>query len=207
MALYITWHCTCASSYTSCQGCRVTHFLMTCLCSCCNIFETNSHLTSIDTGKVVCLILASWLYWVQGISCPHNCTCVLSDSVLCQRMRQPGWMLTMTLPMMLITGAMVTVMQGLPLYLSCDMRPWQIRCTTTVITGIYMLAHHHCLQTCCRCCQHHLLVLPLPPSTSPAQQGGNQEVGHECEAPHRKEKKRKEKKRKEKKRLRLSASI
>jgi len=36
--------------------CRVAPFLMTCMCGCCNIFETNSHLTSINNGKVMCLM-------------------------------------------------------------------------------------------------------------------------------------------------------
>ncbi len=35
----------------------VTPFLMTCLCNCCNMFETNSHLTSMSIGKDVCLIM------------------------------------------------------------------------------------------------------------------------------------------------------
>jgi len=43
---------------------------------------------------------------------------------------QPGWMLTMTVPLMLMNWATVAIKQGLPLYFSRDMRPWQINCIT-----------------------------------------------------------------------------
>ncbi len=39
--------------------CRVAPFLMTCMCSCCNIFETNNHLTSMNIGKAMCLMMVS----------------------------------------------------------------------------------------------------------------------------------------------------
>jgi len=44
----------------------------------------------------------------------------------------------MTVPLMLINWATVAIKQGLPLYFSRDMRPWQINCTTVCISEIYM---------------------------------------------------------------------
>ncbi len=44
----------------------------------------------------------------------------------------------MIVPLMLISWATVAIKQGLPLYFSRDMRPWQINCTTVCISEIYM---------------------------------------------------------------------
>ncbi len=90
-------------------------------------------------------------------------------SVLCHWMRQPSWMLTMTVPLMLINWATVAVKQGLPLYFSRDMhmRPWQINCTTVCISEIYIYAMADLIIAACRPVagadedsQHHLLDPP-----------------------------------------------